>query len=807
MDFQEKISNDDFFKLMKHRIFSCYSKRTTSTLREGIIFKETIDALKLLENFAFEIKDSVWEKDSLVLKCVYPEIKKQFNDLRLKAYLFPHPEMFNHLFFQSVYGAYRLFDQILESEIRKDNSLNSSAQMQKKIELVYLKRAFVVDKPRGVDTTTFGIMLEQNKFLEDLLWVISQIQNRIDRGIHRQLAQEENVFNNFNQQTRVFDDLLRKHKSVYVLVLDIYFESFFKSLSEPTSVSGELKIHQIEQIRMILAQLAPLHGIIKIETHFKEGLNLHCVLMFEPTKGFSEKNTIEMLRRYLQQVIGNLNHIDIRNWNTVIKKNYSKTAVGLIGASQPKNVAAFKYWILSFFYTLDLHIEPYLPRQLKNHLAINANLDFYINAVVAQSENQSRKHDITVENALKDLEKANKALQKIVQPFFSEKDEKNVWNTKSLSNVSKGYIEAVMHYYREIESDEQKLQSMMHIEIFIETLITAQFKAFDLNDSLDQDQLTVQLLRRAITRLGQRFLLLGKIQVENEYFIKTIHYSKLYESEAFQISKQIFTQIVNGHNPKEIVVYTQSYVSALRNTFTQDYVCYDRKTIKEMRTDAYWKYKKRINAANVLFKELMKQDCLIYRMTVELIPEVGHIPQAELAVLWTAFLHQAQRAEPLSWKTGYFGLWSKNNEGHFYADVFFVLDHRAFADKNSIPRLLNKKWCNFVKDKAQSKLNWDENPKFKICKVEGKPMMQANKEYFLEHLLIESTNKERKIDFLKKVIPTFLSHSVFIENTMAAEEHRQAETDSKLLIKSSIAATKKKRATSNKKLEKISSSS
>jgi hypothetical protein len=73
----------------------------------------------------------------------------------------------------------------------------------------------------------------------------------------------------------------------------------------------------------------------------------------------------------------------------------------------------------------------------------------------------------------------------------------------------------------------------------------------------------------------------------------------------------------------------------------------------------------------------------------------------------------------------------------------------------------------------------------------------------LEHLLIESTNKERKIDFLKKVIPTFLSHSVFIENTMAAEEHRQAETDSKLLIKSSIAATKKKKATSNKNWKKF----
>lgn len=766
MDFQEKISNDDFFKLMKHRIPSSSSRRTSFALGEGIIFKEAIDALKLFEKFALEIKEGVWEEDSLALKLDNPENKKQYdellyacNDLRLNQHLLPHPEMFNHLFFQSVYQAYKLIDQLSDVDLK-----------------------------------------------ENILPIIPYVRNKIDKGIQRQFELEKNVSNNLNQHMEAFDNLLRKHKSVYVLVLDIYFEGFFKSLSEPNSVSGELKIRQIEQIRMILAQLVPLHGITKIETHFKEGLNLHCILMLKSTKGFSEKNTIEMLRRYLQQAMSNEYHIDIRNWNTVIQKNYSKNAVGLISVSQPKNIAAFKYWILSVFYTLDLHIKSYLPSQLKNRLATNGTLDTYIDLVVAQSKHKSTQTEILIKNTLKDLKKTKKALQKLVQPFFSETDEKNVWNTGSLSNVSKGYIEAVMHYYREIESDEQKLQFMMHIEILIETLITTQFKAFDLNESLDHDQMTVQILRRAITRLGQRFFLLGQNQIGSEY-AKTIQYSKLYEAEYFKVSKEILTRLMGGQSSKKLIDYTQSYVSALRNTFTQDYVCYDRKTIKEMRTDAYWKYKKRINAANDLFKELMKQDCLIYRMTVELIPEVGHIPQAELAVLWTAFLHQAQRAEPLSWKTGYFGLWSKNNEGHFYADVFFVLDHRAFADKNSIPRLLNKKWCNFVKDKAQSKLNWDENPKFKICKVEGKPMMQANKEYFVEHLLIESTNKERKIDFLRKVIPTFLSHSVFIENTMATEEHRQAETDSKILIKSSIAATKKKRATFNKKLEKISSSS
>lgn len=766
MGFQEKISNDDFFKLMKHRISSCYSKRTNSTAGESIIFKETVDALKLLENFALEIKEGVWEEDSPAFKCVDSEVIKQldeicrtFNDLRLKEDLLPYPEMFNHLFFQSVYKAYKLIDQLPNVDLK-----------------------------------------------ESVLPIISYVRDKIDKGIQRQFEFEKNVSINLNQQMEAFDNLLRKHKAVHVLVLDIYIEGFFKSLSGSVAVSGDMKTSQIEQIYMILAQFSLRYGLAKVETYFKDGLNLHCILMFKPTKDFSEKNIIEMLRLYLQQVIGNLNHIDIRNWNTVIKKNYSKTAVGLIRASQPKNVAAFKYWILSFFYTLDLHIEPYLPRQLKNHLAINANLDFYINAVAAQSENQSRKNDIIVENALKDLEKANKALQKLAQPFFSEKAEKNVWNTKSLSNVSKGYIEAVMHYYREIESDEQKLQSMMHIEIFIETLITTQFNAFVLNDSLDHDQLTVQILRRAITCLGQRFLLLEKKQVGIEFF-KTIQYLKLYEAESFQKSKHIVTQLENGQISKELIDYTQSYITALRKTFTQDHVCYDSKTIKEMRAEAYWKYKKRLKAASDLFRELMKQDCLIYRMTVELVPEVGLIPQAELSVLWTAFVHHAQRSMPLSWKIGYFGLWTKNREGHYYADVFFVFDHRAFNDKNSIPELLDKKWRNFIEErKKQSKL--DKNMKFTSCKIEGKLMMLSNKEYSLKYLFIDSTNKERKAEFLQKVIPTFLSHSIFIENTMAAEVHRQAETDSKFLIKSSIAATKKKKATSNKKTGKrISSSS
>jgi len=76
MNLPIKISNDDFFSLMKHRIFSSYSRIATTALGKSIIFKETIDALKLLENFALEIKEGVWEGDLQDLKFEHLEHKK-----------------------------------------------------------------------------------------------------------------------------------------------------------------------------------------------------------------------------------------------------------------------------------------------------------------------------------------------------------------------------------------------------------------------------------------------------------------------------------------------------------------------------------------------------------------------------------------------------------------------------------------------------------------------------------------------------------------------------------------------------------
>lgn len=622
--------------------------------------------------------------------------------------------------------------------------------------------------------------------------MIPYVRDRIDHGIRKQSELEKKVLNTLNQQIEFFDTLLRNHKSVYVLVLDIYIERFFHSLSGASSESQEIKLHQIAQIKMALAHIAHFQGgVTKIETHFKDGLNLHCILILKPTKNFSEKNTIDVLKQKIQHVMDGV-HVDIRNWNTVIQKNYSKIAVGLIKKSQPKNIEAFKYWILSFFYTLDLHIQPYLPSQLK-HFAINETFENYLDVVQAQSK--SLKNESIVKSSLKELEKANKAFSKIFQPFLSEKERKSVWSMRSLPKTSQAYIEAVMHYYREIEPAPEKLQSMMNIEIFIETLLSTELQAFELSVSSNHDLLTRQILSKAITRLGRQFILLGENEIDG-----LIHprYAFLIQP-FFEKSRDALQQLTGSAVPRHAIEEVNQLILVLRRLYTSSLKGIGNQSIQKISNHSYKKYIRRLDDITELLTHLFLRDCLVFRVTVELIPETEHISHPDLVILWTAFLHQAQRAKPLSWKTGYFGLWRVDEDQHFYADVFFVFDQRAVVDRDSIIKQLNDKWVEFVNHKAKSKLKLNEKPEFKHCRIQGKPLMIADGEYASDHLFIESTNKARKSDFLQKIIPAFLSHSLFGE----AYHETYKQTGSGLLIKSSITVASRKNAPTPKLMKKI----
>lgn len=808
MDLLNKISKDDFFRLLKNRIPTSYSTRYTEDFGEKLIFKETIDALKQLDSFAQEVKDGVRDVDAHSDLFKYQrdqqkldEVCHVFTELRLEKEFFPYPEVFKNLFFKSVYEAYKRLDQELDMNLRQKHCISSHQSMPENMRFEYIKDAFILDNSQQKTPWTAKTIPHQR-----ISQFIAQVRDRIANGAHENYKQENNALDKMTQQAGNFDTLLRTDSSVYVFTFDIRIQNFFRSSSDLSALVKDHELNQMYKVKLILARFPHLiSGLTKVETNLREDLNLHCILLLKPTQKFSEKNTIAILQQQIQNLMGNLHQVEIRNWNEVIRRNYSQSAVGLIKISQRKSIEAFKYWILSFFFTLDLHVQPFLPPHLKNTLAINESLNKDLATLQLDDQNQKNKESSDV--YLPKLKELSKNLSKLYQPFLTDKDRKSIWNIHCLSKTSKGYIEASMHYYREIEPDAQKIQTMMQVEIFIETLVTTQLMAFELSVSRDKDQLTRQILRGAITRLGQQFIMLGENQVETDD-IKTIQSFRLHENNFFEKSRNSLKQLTSLQVSTESINHINLYILALRNIFTKSSLGYNDKSIKEIRIDAYKKYNDHLKAATTLFQHLMKKDCLIFRVVIELIPESEPIPQEKLAILWSKFLHHAQTAKPLSWKTGYFGLWRENEEQHFYADVFIVLDDRAFADPTSIIQELNMKWVKFVKNKAQSILEMDEKPNFKSCKIQGKSIMQTNEEYSLNRLLIESTNKQRKSDFLQKIIPTFLSHSIFMKNSIKVHRDRQEKSDSKFLIKSSIVVAERKNASvqksSNKKILKAS---
>ncbi|WP_419819732.1 hypothetical protein [Acinetobacter sp.] len=766
------ISNEDFFKLLKHKIPTSYSTRYTGALSEKIIFKETIEALKRINYFAQEVSDGIWDAELLTLRFRHQEDQQQlaefcdsFNGIRLQKDLFPHPEIFNHLFFKSVYEVYVQLDK-------------------------YAEVAFIYDTHHQITP-----WMTRNIPYERIAQLITQVGYQIEHRMNEHREQERNVFDKLIQHSQIFDNLLGAHSSLNVFTIDIRIQDFLKPRSDLLTQVGGLN-SPIHDIKLILARFPDLlKGLTKIETHgAKEDLNLQCILILKPSKNFSEKKSIDVLQQQIQNFLGNSYYVSIRNWNEVIRRNYSKIAVGLIKKSQPKNIEAFKYWILSFFFILDLHIQPCLPSQLK-YLAINETLDSYLNNLQIQSESQSLKNENIIESFLTEVEKANKGLSKNFQPFLSEKERKSVWSMRSLPKTSQAYIEAVMHYYREIEPAPEKLQSIMNIEIFIETLLSTELQAFELSVSSNHDLLTRQILSKAITRLGRQFILLGENEVDG-----LIHprYAFLIQP-FFEKSRDALQQLTGSAVPRHAIEEVNQLILVLRRLYTSSLKGIGNQSIQKISNHSYKKYIRRLDDITELLTHLFLRDCLVFRVTVELIPETEHISHPDLVILWTAFLHQAQRAKPLSWKTGYFGLWRVDEDQHFYADVFFVFDQRAVVDRDSIIKQLNDKWVEFVNHKAKSKLKLNEKPEFKHCRIQGKPLMIADGEYASDHLFIESTNKARKSDFLQKIIPAFLSHSLFGE----AYHETYKQTGSGLLIKSSITVASRKNAPTPKLMKKI----
>lgn len=797
MNLAKIITDEDFFKLWKHRIPTSYEICGTEAQKKTILFKETIDTLELIEAFVQDVYEGVEDESVLQyefgVKNNHKKIKdicQRFHKIRLCKELFRSSDILISPYFKILHARYQFLETQQKLELQSKYSGGELKLWLKKHESnTFLYGGYLKNAPWTAESFP----------LQNAVSLVGRLREKIAQNLDLIVSSNKNFEQGFNNSAQYFDELLDKHSSVYVLALDINLISFLKQKYPESGESDEDGwLRKIGHIKSKICQLEKLlFAWTKIETNVKEELNLHCILAFRSDRELSEKDIIKQLREYIKIVVGDEQRIVIRNWSEVIRRNYSKSAVGLIKRSQTAKISEFKYWLLGYFLKVDFHLRvklhPYLAKNLEINEFIQKNLPCISDINVANQKKKVKKNKPYF---------SKKHEQLMESPFLSQADLKAVFGKQPLPKEVLEYIKLVSHYFLVTELELGSERFATSIVNFIETLLYSKCMAFELSLQVEDPWMFKPQLKKEVTRLGLQFIALtayencGRLLLQQDYSpLIGLIYRPLIELNSIGLSKRACSELREAFPSKQIIIDINAHLASLRTAFNTPLDELGNRSIAEYRTYKYKQYKRRLESVTLLVQPLMKQDCLIYRVKFQLCSEGQLIDQAQFSKLLTRFFHFAERAKPLYWKLGYFGLWRENLAGQAYADVIILLDERAFHNAESIVEKINEQWVTFVSKNNEFVEGLTFMGQAVKTEVVASSIMLKNREYALERIFIEFTNKGRKADFLNEIIPEFLSTDIFEANPKQAF--------AKALIKSSKGIPRRKKTQDKKQIEQI----
>lgn len=772
---------EDFFRIFRNRVRISSDAYHLNSETQNVIFKETIDTLERLDKFVAEIDNGLWDEKVLLYKFEVEKdprkmqyFCKSLNELRICKELFRYPENFINYSFKKIYKIYEQFDlelRLVALQANSEINIEDLKFKEQKESFIYSIKSNI--QPWKPDDLPLNQAVRLIKNVQSVLSRDRSVCTNIRKSTVQQL----------NELEQIFDQLIVQHVAFYVFVVDIHLSNFWESRSlkfDETRVDIQLK--ELNQIRLKIQQLPDyLASWTKIETDGTiTGLNLHCILFLKSNKNYSEQDIINILEKRIHSTLEGSQNVEIRNWNEVIRRHYSKDAVGLIKRSQTASISEFKYWILGYFVNIDFYLKASMPEFIENNIQINeVNMEVSFKFQDVESTNNTEKSKKSILKNIKLMQKSNEKLKENLiisnEPFLKSINSKTIWDTKHLSQLSQDYIKSAKLYYIENIDNFNDTELLIKIEIFIETLLHSKCSAFELSVSPETLMpLNKSMLKNSATRIGLQFISIGEIAIN--LATKFHLHQPLIQLDSLSKSTSAFQMVNDGLPPNNFVQLLNEHTQDLRNEFTRELVEFRNTSISKYKLYKYKQYRERLDVVSALVKQLFKQDCIVYKVALEAEP----MTQKQLSKLFTGFLHYAERSKPLYWKIGHFGLWRESNKGYPYADVFFILDKRAFNYAHSVVDKLNGQWVEFIKKEIQ-KLGDNYALECKKYQVQGKPISIKNLEYALEYLLIETSNKRRKLDFLEQVLPAFLMSDVFEANPRLRYP--------KTLIKSSMMTT------------------
>ncbi|WP_336929781.1 hypothetical protein [Acinetobacter tandoii] len=737
--FLKRITKNDLYKALRYKYPLSFQRMAKRNQQHGVvIFRETIDLLENYDQLLLMLKNDrelTFEELPYLTNEQRVELNKWINGLRYPRNVLTEK---NHLDF----FVFRKISQYLElshaldlpsrSIIRDLNMNLGQSAMRLCIDSYPLISSEVGDYELDV---FFG-------FLERL-----KPKVLTDSSVDEQFGLD--IYEAGYEQT--FKKALDEYEQIYVFCFDV---TIYRD--QPKGDDDYLRLYSDYEakIKAILQKVDGLntliHYLIRLEPSQEFGLNLHFVLILKETRYFAENTFILKLKKELADIFSILSDkYTVRNWNDVVRKHFSKKAVGLIKKRDVAAVNESWCWIFSYFFAVEQ--------------VLKFNLGF--------STHQIKDGCLALQ--LSSLPTSNKNLESLFKNYctlhdLSEQDTTIFAHRKHLAKPVQQYLSYADHtysvypYLSDSEGGHLTLGTLLgRIEVFCESLKAVKPELFIIPNKALLGTFSPEEYSKMHTRLGRMWLdifktLLGKpdlfqnlssppFRSQNVLSFLSFMQANWRELQEFQL------QPLND----VIMLQLNEKMSLLKNELSHhDFI--KSKTSLDSNFKKLTKYT----------RYLLAKDVYALRIQIEFNIQNRSLNQTEQSSLLTEFLRVGQSAQPLSWLRGYLLRWDQydcvqRQSRQTYADLTLFFEYQPKLQDVNLPERLRQYLAKFItRYNEKKKLSNSKNEihySIRSCNI-----FAPKTELRHEVLKIEIIDKNLRKSFLKYYLPYFYFLDFFI---------------------------------------------
>lgn len=727
--FLKRITKSDLYKVLRYKYPLSFQRAVKrSQQHEVVIFRETIDLLENYDQLLLMLKNDrepTYDQLSSMTDLQRLRLSKWIQSLRYSRDVLTERDHLNFFVFRKIsqyLGLSNGVDQSSHGVIRDLNMYLGQGAMKLCVDFY----SPVASEFKNYELDDFFGLLERLK-----------LKALADSSIYDQV----NLTLDEEDYEQRFKNVLSEYKQVYVLCLDI---NIGKIESKYDDNYGQLYLDYQEKINRILQEIDGLntliHYLYKLEPSQEFGFNLHLVLVLNEDKFFSENTFVAKLKNKLSGKIDIFSdRLIIRNWNEIIRKNFSKKAVGLIRNSDLVALNENWYWIFSYFFVVNQVVKFNTSFDI-DELRMPDKAPTSGGLITSLSNNNYR-----AESENSGLFARRKHLAKPVQQYLSYAD--LTYSEYSYLPVNEGGYLSLGHL-------------LGRIEVFCESLKAVKPELFIIPNKVLFGIFSPEEYSKMQTRLGRMWLSIFKSLVGEPDLLQNLLNAQFRSQNVLSFLifweenggelQALYAQQLN----ESVIIQLNEKLSLLK-----DELVYPKKSTLGVLED-------RLGDLTEYTRYLLAKDVYVLRIRIEFVAQNRSLNQAEQSLILTEFLRVGQSAQPLCWLRGYLLRWdqyycSQRLSRQTYADLTLFFEYQPKLQDVNLTEILKLYLTKFItryneKKKLSNTAN-EVNCSMRSCNV-----FSPKAELRHDVLKIETIDKDLRKSFMKFYLPYFCFLDLFI---------------------------------------------